>query len=85
MERNYLETWKQFVNEQTGIEPTPPADKKSSRIYPKYYVHVSHMIDEALQQGKTVTIELKQSDSIIRGLLEVDGLIRTIDIAKIMP
>jgi hypothetical protein len=43
------------------------------------------MIDEALQQGKTVTIELKQSDSIIRGLLEVDGLIRTIDIAKIMP
>ena len=85
MERNYLETWKQFVNEQTDIEPTPLPDKKSSRIYPKDYVHVSQMIDKALQQGKTVTIELKQPDSIIRGLVEVDGLIRTIDIAKIMP
>ena len=73
-----------LINEQE-TEPTTTITK-TSKIEPKHYSSVKQKIQEAIDNGKTVTITMSKSQSTLTGVIEGNtGVIPTGDVKNIIP
>ena len=77
-----------IVNSVINEQETEPITTitKTSKIEPKHYSSVKQKIQDAFNDGKTVTITMNKDQSTLTGVIEGNtGVIPTGDVKNIIP